>query len=68
MLGSRMTNADEDEVEEELAALEAEVSGVPTTVELPSVPDKQPPAQIIEASEPEPAHESPREARQMVAA
>lgn len=34
MLGGRISNHDEDEVEDELAALEAEVTGVP----LPSVP------------------------------
>ncbi len=34
MLGGRITNQDEDEVEDELAALEAEVTGVP----LPEVP------------------------------
>lgn len=34
MLGGRISNQDEDEVEDELAALEAEVTGVP----LPEVP------------------------------
>jgi charged multivesicular body protein 6 len=34
MLGGRISNQDEDEVEDELDALEAEVSGVP----LPEVP------------------------------
>lgn len=40
MLGGRISNHDEDEVEDELAALEAEVNGVPLpevpTTELPS--------------------------------
>ncbi|OAA67237.1 snf7 family protein [Niveomyces insectorum RCEF 264] len=42
MLGGRMSNADEDEVEEELAALEAAVvpARVPA-VDLPSAPDTQ---------------------------
>lgn len=34
MLGGMMSNQDEDEVEDELAALEAEITGVP----LPEVP------------------------------
>jgi len=34
MLGGRISNQDEDEVEDELAALEAEVTGIP----LPEVP------------------------------
>lgn len=34
MLGGRISNQDEDEVEDELEALEAEVTGVP----LPEVP------------------------------
>jgi charged multivesicular body protein 6 len=40
MLGGRISNQDEDEVEDELDALEAEVTGVPLpevpTAELPS--------------------------------
>jgi charged multivesicular body protein 6 len=40
MLGGRISNQDEDEVEDELAALEAEVSGV----EMPDVPTKALPA------------------------
>jgi len=35
MLGGRISNQDEDEVEDELDALEAEVSGLP----LPEVPN-----------------------------
>ena len=55
MLGGRITNQDEDEVEDELAALEREVNGpaplpaVPVTEPVPEIPvgreeppDKQP--------------------------
>ncbi len=42
MLGGRISNADEDEVEEELAALEAEVAPPSTVAPLPSVPDSLP--------------------------
>jgi charged multivesicular body protein 6 len=38
MLGGQISNQDEDEVEDELAALEAEVAGVP----LPEVPPSEP--------------------------
>lgn len=38
MLAGVMTNADEDEVEEELAAMEREVNGVPPEVVLPAIP------------------------------
>lgn len=41
MLGGRISNADEDEVEDELAALEAEVARAAT---LPNVPETEPPA------------------------
>jgi len=37
MLGGRISNHDEDEVEDELMALEAEVTGVP----LPDVPTSE---------------------------
>jgi charged multivesicular body protein 6 len=40
MLGGRISNQDEDEVEDELDALEAEVMGVP----LPDVPTAELPA------------------------
>ena len=43
MLGGRITNQDEEEIEEELAALEAEVAGP-----LPSVPDTELPEQQVE--------------------
>ncbi|OTA83611.1 hypothetical protein M434DRAFT_400663 [Hypoxylon sp. CO27-5] len=46
MLGGRITNQDEDEVEEELAALELEVNG---PAPLPNVPNtKLPKAQVVE--------------------
>ncbi|KAK4189978.1 Snf7 family [Podospora australis] len=50
MLGGRISNQDEEEVEDELAALEAEVLGLNknTTQPLPSVPDTQLP-QVEEA-------------------
>ncbi|KAI1343953.1 charged multivesicular body protein 6 [Xylariaceae sp. FL0016] len=38
MLGSQMTNQDEDEVEDELAALEVEING-PAPIQSPSLPD-----------------------------
>lgn len=40
MLGGRISNQDEDEVEDELEALEAEINGVP----LPAVPTNALPA------------------------
>ncbi|GAO17713.1 hypothetical protein UVI_02058170 [Ustilaginoidea virens] len=60
MLGGQMSNQDEEEVEDELAALQAEISGERRS--LPSVPNAQlPPPQRIgeepeghERSEPEP--------------
>ncbi|KAI9896201.1 hypothetical protein N3K66_008373 [Trichothecium roseum] len=55
MLGSRMTTQDEDEVEEELAALEAETTGAKQ--ELPTVPNQRlPEVSNIdkEAKQPEP--------------
>ncbi|KAI1418244.1 Snf7-domain-containing protein [Hypoxylon sp. FL1857] len=46
MLGGRITNQDEDEVEDELAALELEVNG---PAPLPNVPDtKLPRAEVVE--------------------
>lgn len=42
MLGGQMTNQDEDEVEDELDALEAEVTGVP----LPEVPTTELPTKV----------------------
>lgn len=60
MLGGQISNHDEEEVEDELAALQAELSG--EGQELPSVPVAQFP--ISETPEEEPA----QEARQMLAA
>lgn len=40
MLGGRISNQDEDEVEDELEALEAEITGVP----LPAVPTSELPS------------------------
>lgn len=60
MLGGKISHQDEDEVEDELAALEAEVKGieplpkVPETLpepkedqELPQIPQKEPERQAI---------------------
>lgn len=47
MLGSKITNQDEEEVEEELAALEAEVG----VVSLPSVPVTEPPPKVRTSEE-----------------
>jgi charged multivesicular body protein 6 len=60
MLGGQISNQDEAEVEDELAALQAELSG--QGHKLPSVPNAQVP--ISERGEEEPA----QEARQMLAA
>jgi charged multivesicular body protein 6 len=42
MLGGRISNQDEDEVEDELEALQAEVTGVP----LPGVPTTELPTKV----------------------
>jgi charged multivesicular body protein 6 len=42
MLGGRISNQDEDEVEDELDALEAEITGVP----LPEVPTAELPSKV----------------------
>ena len=42
MLGGRISNQDEDEVEDELEAMEAELSGVP----LPEVPTTELPTKM----------------------
>ncbi|EPE03181.1 snf7 family protein [Ophiostoma piceae UAMH 11346] len=70
MLGGRMSNADEDEVEDELAALEAEMAPRQPAgrISLPSAPDTQPLSRPADA-EPDTAQEEPQaERRQMVAA
>ncbi len=54
MLSGRISNQDEDEVEDELAALEAELSGV-RPVSLPSAPNTMPERTGEEEVEPEPA-------------
>ena len=66
MLGGRISNADEDEVEDELAALEAEMS---TTAPLPNVPDTELPVPQVQ-TDPEdvPAKVREAERRQMLAA
>lgn len=49
MLGGKISNQDEDEVEDELAALEAEMSeSQPQPQPLPNVPDTELPAQKTE--------------------
>lgn len=57
MLGGRISNQDEEEVEDELAALEAEISGTKenTEQELPNVPNSQLPQRT--EIEPEREHE-----------
>jgi len=62
MLGGRISNADEEEVEEELAALEAEVAGVP----LPDAPDTELPERRVELAGPSKSKQAER--RQMLAA
>ncbi|KHN99234.1 SNF7 family protein [Metarhizium album ARSEF 1941] len=61
MLGGQISNQDEEEVEDELASLQAELAG--EAQQLPSVPNAQVPISETQAEE-EPA----REARQMLAA
>ncbi|PTB70063.1 hypothetical protein BBK36DRAFT_47634, partial [Trichoderma citrinoviride] len=65
MLGTRITAQDEEEVEDELAALEAEMSGVDQ--QLPTVPNAQLPASARPA-EAEAAQESRPERQAMLAA
>lgn len=57
MLGGKISNADEDEVEDELEALEAEVTGMP----MPDVPTKELPKQELSAKERAKARERQRE-------
>ena len=61
MLGGQISNQDEEEVEDELAALQAELAG--EGQQLPSVPN----AQVPTSERPE-GEEPAREARQMLAA
>jgi charged multivesicular body protein 6 len=51
MLGGRISNQDEEEVEDELAALEAEMSGV--AEDMPSVPNAQLPLSQRESEQPQ---------------
>lgn len=70
MLGDKISNQDEDEVEEELAALEAEVGGrEPAAVApLPSVPDTELKGDRTQAGpEPEPARVRQEERQAMLA-
>lgn len=62
MLGGRISNHDEEEVEDELAALEAEMAG--EELELPSVPITQRPV----AEQPEPVRAKNPERQAMLAA
>lgn len=57
MLGGKISNADEDEVEDELEALEAEVTGMP----MPDVPTKELPKQELSTKERAKARERQRE-------
>lgn len=71
MLGGSMSNADEDEVEDELAALEAEMAPAqPERVVLPNAPNTQPVvAQDPIAAEEEAGTDEPQtERRQLVPA
>ena len=68
MLGGRISNADEEEVEDELAALEAEVA---RTAPLPNVPDTDLPTLQRVQEDPETAvskKAQEAERRQMLAA
>lgn len=62
MLAGRMSNQDEDDVEDELEALEAEMSGT----KLPDAPVKTPPTKLpeIPQDEPELQRETARERAQ----
>ena len=67
MLGDKISNQDEDEVEEELAALEAELGGREQTpvVPLPNVPDTEPERERTD--EPQPARVQQPERQAMLA-
>jgi charged multivesicular body protein 6 len=68
MLGGKISNQDEDEVEDELAALEAEVRGTNRIPEipLPTVPDTELEGQTPE-TEPRPARRQQEERQAMLA-
>ncbi|KAI0124889.1 Snf7 family [Xylariales sp. AK1849] len=65
MLGGQISNQDEGEVEDELAALEAEVNG-PSA--LPNVPDNRLPIEPVAEPELAPARESQAERREAMLA
>lgn len=57
MLGGRISNQDEDEVEDELQAMEAEIAAVP----LPKVPVTELPKKVgVEAKQQEEEHQEER--------
>ena len=63
MLGGRISNQDEEDVEDELAALQAEVAaGERQTQELPSVPNANLPEAERRTEEGEPAVRAERQA------
>ncbi|KAI1631923.1 Snf7-domain-containing protein [Biscogniauxia mediterranea] len=63
LLGGRITNQDEDEVEDELAALELEVNGPQPPARMPTVPDTKLPApEVSVVQEPEAPQEERRQA------
>lgn len=64
MLGGRMSNQDEDEVEDELEALEAEVSGVN---KLPDAPSKLPEGLLPTAPKETPRERARRRAEEQAA-
>lgn len=70
ILAGRISNADEDEVEDELAALEAEVSGSKVGAQqLPTVPDTRLPEQNVgEEAKPAPAQRRAETERQAMLA
>ncbi|TPX07852.1 uncharacterized protein E0L32_010427 [Thyridium curvatum] len=59
MLGNRITADDEDEVEAELAALEAQASGVSVPDNLPNVPNTNLPVQVPEREQQQGASKQP---------
>ncbi|RKU47395.1 Vacuolar protein sorting-associated protein 20 [Coniochaeta pulveracea] len=68
MLGGKISNQDEEEVEDELAALEAEIRGVKPIpdVPLPNVPDTEPERQATEPEQ-QPARMQQEERQAMLA-
>lgn len=64
MLGGKISNQDEDEVEDELDALEAELTGVP----MPDVPITELPARERAKAREQQRQEQAREGRQAILA